>query len=256
MYISELSEEPEMEISGSFISHKFTPLDSYCWDSLELSTLYFSAPEKLNDPADCQIDLGKAFRLARVNQQFNYSHQEEQRFLNFARKIENIAKTCGVFSLCSGSIDGDKERLLWAHYAKNHTGICLTYKIPSTFVIEHLIGCAKVEYTPDALYDALRKLNILGDPDFETEIKPIVTAFLTTKSPEWAYENESRLISFSPGLQACDRSWLSQICFGLRTSDEDRARVQELAANYPNCNLVEAVNLENDLFRLTLRNIS
>ena len=244
-----------MEISESFISHKFTPLDNYCWDNLESSTFYFSAPEKLNDPADCQINLAKAFHLARVNQQFNYSHQDEQFFMKFARDVEDRARTCGVLSLCSGSIDGDKERLLWAHYAKNHAGICLTFKIPYTFVIKHLIGCAKVQYTPDALYDALRRLNISGNPDFDTEIKPIVTAFLTTKSPEWAYENESRLISFAPCLLEFDRSWLSQICFGLRTSDVDRARVRELATKYPNCSLVEAVNSENDLFRLTLRKI-
>lgn len=245
-----------MEPDESFISHKFKTLDDCCWQSLESSTFYFSAPERLNDPADCQIDLVKAFRLARVNQQYNYSHRDEQSFLTFAGEVEKRARTCGVFSLCSGSIDGDKERLLWAHYAKNHTGICLTFKIPYTFVMDHLVGCAQVQYSPDALYDALRRLNISGKPDFDTEIKPIVTALLTTKSPEWAYENESRLISFAPGLLAFDRSWVSQICFGLRTSNADRARVKELITTYPNCSLVEAVNSENDLFRLSLREVT
>lgn len=245
-----------MESSESFISHKFKPLDDRCWRNLESSTFDFSAPERLNDPADCQIDLVKAFRLARISQQFNYSHQDEQFFLKFAREVVERARTCGVFSLCSGSIDGDKERLLWAHYAKNHTGICLTFKIPYTFVMEHLIGCAQVQYSPDALYDALRRLNISSKPDFDTEIKPIVTALLTTKSPEWAYENESRLISFAPGLFSFDRNWVSQICFGLRTSAPDRARVRELANTYPNCSLVEVVNSENDLFRFSIREIS
>lgn len=241
-----------MDQPDSFISHKFKTLDGNCWRSLESSKFYFPAPEKLNDPADCQIDLAKAFRLARVNP----SPREERLFSAVASRIESLASECGVFSLSSGSIDGNKERLLWAHYANNHTGICLTFEIPDSFVVERLVGCAPVQYSHDSLFEALKQLDLSRSPDFDNDLKPIVTAFLTTKSPEWSYEKEARLISFSPGEQEFDPGWLKQICFGLRTSDADRKRVKELAAKYPNCGLIEAVKSENDLFRLSLREVS
>lgn len=244
-----------MPDAESFISHKFKTLDEYCWKSLETSEFYFSPPDKLSDPADCQVNLLKAFHLARFSMDETRSRKAEEWFMRVASDIQNKALTCGVFSLCSGAIDGDGERLLWAHYASNHTGICLTFCIPYAFVNDNLVGCAPVHYSNDALYDALRALDFSRRPDFDREIKPIITAFLTTKSPEWKYERESRLISFEPKLIAFDRRWLQQICFGLRTSDADRQRVKELAAGYPSCSLVQAVESEDSLFGLALREL-
>lgn len=99
-------------------------------------------------------------------------------------------------------------------------------------------------------------MDLSKKPDFDRDLVPVITAYLTTKAPEWKYEGEARFISFDPGLQAFDRTWLKQICFGLRTSDDDRQRAQQLAANYPDCNLVEAIRSEADLFRFTLREVA
>lgn len=244
-----------MEHLGSFTSHKFKALDEFCWRSLETSEFYFSAPEQLNDPADCQIDLEKAFRLARAGLTSTHPLRAEELFLTYVRQVQDHAKTCGIFSMCSGSIDGDGERLLWAHYARNHSGICLTFEIPHSFVMERLVGSAPVVYGQDDLVTALRNLDLTRKPEFEADLKPIVTSLLRTKAAEWRYENESRLISYAPGLQAFDRGWLRQICFGLRTSTEHRARIKELSSQYPNCHLAEACWADEELFRLTLREI-
>jgi len=244
-----------MDESAGFTGHKFKPLDQHFWESIESSSFYFPEPAKLNDPADCQIDLEKAFRLARANQSANHVAQADELFLRYAGEIEERAKTCGVFSISCGLIDGDDERLIWAHYAANHTGVCLTFTIPYAFVIKNLVGTAPVDYSSDSLFDALERLDLSKRPDFETDLKPVITAYLTTKAPEWKYERESRLISFNPGLQIFDRAWLKQICFGLRTSNADRERLRELAKNYPDCNLVEAVRSDSDLFRITLREV-
>lgn len=179
----------------------------------------------------------------------------EELFLTYVRQVERQAKTCGIFSMCSGSIDGDGERLLWAHYARNHTGVCLTFEIPHSFVMERLIGSAPVIYGQDDLVAALRKLDLGRKPEFEADLKPVVTSLLRTKAMEWQYEKESRLISYGPGLQAFDRAWLKQICFGLRTSTEHRARIKELSRHYPNCSLAEASWADEELFRLTLREV-
>ncbi|MGF6785797.1 DUF2971 domain-containing protein [Paraburkholderia sp. 35.1] len=245
-----------MNDSASFTGHKFRQLDENFWKSLESSSFYFPDPVRLNDPADCQIDLVKAFQLARAGQSATHAAKAEELFLRFANKVVEHAKTCGVYSLSCGSIAGDDERLLWAHYAANHTGVCLTFKIPYDFVSDNMVGVAPVEYSTDSLFGALRGIDLSKKPDFEQDIKPILTAYLTTKAPEWEYEHEARFISFHSGLQELDRTWLKQICFGLRTSAADRERVTQLAENYPDCNLVEAVKSDDDLFRLTLREVA
>ncbi|WP_081084733.1 DUF2971 domain-containing protein [Burkholderia cepacia] len=244
-----------MNNGASFIGHKFRQLDSHFWESLESSSFYFPDPAKLNDPADCQIDLAKAFRLACENKTDERATWGMDQFLIFSKEVEERSKTCGVYSLSCGSIDGDEERLFWAHYAANHTGVCLTFDIPYDFVTSSLIGVAPVDYTTTSLFDALRKVDFLKKPDFDKDLVPVITSYLTTKAPEWKYEREARLISFAPGLQAFDRAWLKQICFGLRTSDDDRKRVRQLAATYRDCNLVEAIRSESDLFRITLRGV-
>lgn len=241
---------------STFVSHKFIPLDKHRWSSLESSKFYFSSPESLNDPADCQIDLVKAFHIARKGLGYTYQASELRAFMSFAREVQCKAKTIGIFSLSSGRVDGEQERLMWSHYADNHRGVCLTFEIPTQFVFENLVGCAPVQYSADALMSALRNLDLTRKPEFEADIKPILSSWLATKSDEWAYEKEARLIAFSAGLQLFERSWLKKICFGLRTDMPNRIRVKELVQSYPACTLSEMYVKEDGLFDLGVRDVS
>ncbi len=250
------TDEHTMSDAGNFRAHKFRQLDDHLWQSLESSSYYFPVPAKLNDPADCQIDLVKAFRLARAGQTPTHSSTAEEWFIGLADEVVKKAATCGVYSLSAGEITGDDERLLWAHYAANHSGVCLTFDIPYDFVRNKLVGVSRVVYSTDALFDALRRVDLSKKPDFARDIKPILTTYITTKAPEWNYEQEARLISFDPGLHEFDRTWLKQICMGLRTSDTDRGRIKAIVKSYPNCKLVEAIRDDNDLFRIALQEVT
>jgi hypothetical protein len=245
-----MADEPD-----SFTVHKFRVLNKNFWRSLKHSSFYFPSPAQLNDPADCQIDLVKAFHLARVGKVANHSSRQEEAFLELMRGFQNLALTCGVYSFSAGKIDSDESRLFWAHYAANHTGVCLTFNIPNDFVSKQMIGCDKIDYSTDTLFSALRNVDLSQEPDFDAKIKPIITAYLTTKAPEWKYEDEARIVSNKPGPRYFDRSWLKQICFGLRTSDYHRERVNQLAKSYPDCSLVEAVRADDNLFRIALQEV-
>ena len=108
---------------------------------------------------------------------------------------------------------------MWAHYAKNHAGVCLTFEIPYKFILEKMLGCAAVQYNQDALFEALRRLNPGEVQSFNRALEKVVSAMLTTKSSELSYECESRLVSHRAGFVAFDKAWLRQICWGLRISD-------------------------------------
>jgi hypothetical protein len=238
-----------------FVAHKFRAPNNYLWQSLESCSFHFASPDALNDPADCQIDLSKAFRLARVGLAKEHSDAAERLFLRYAEEVRERARTTGVFSLSCGDICGEEERLLWAHYAANHSGVCLTFQIPYTFVVERLVGSAPVTYSSDKLFDSMRALDLTRRPDFDRDLKSIVTAFLTTKAPEWKYECESRLLSFDAGSVTFERTWLRQICFGLRTSNADKQRIAQLARGYPNTHLTEVFQVDDDIFRLGIREV-
>ncbi len=246
-----------------FIGHKFRALDANCWRSLATSKFYFAKPLQLNDPWDCQIDLRSAFSIARRDAGANAQEVETQwdRFSLIAKTIEEKANGSGVFCLCCGSLcDGDAN-LLWAHYAANHSGICLTFEIPNAFVVKR-VGQISVSYNSDALLSALRALDlspgglaVLTDKDFDEKLSPVIQAYLSTKAKQWRYEDEARIIDFRPGLVEFDRGWLKQICFGLRTSEVDRGDLASIAKDYPNCQLAEVYRAGDELHELRAREV-
>ncbi|TAK99355.1 MAG: DUF2971 domain-containing protein [Aquabacterium sp.] len=238
-----------------FTGHKFRGLNDFFWQNLEASTVYFPAPHQLNDPYDCQIDLMKAIRLAKVEGE-PLSDALQERWQIFATSVTAPAATCGIFSLCAGDIRGMDERLLWAHYADNHRGVAITYEIPYKFV-DTMIGFAPVTYGEGKLLAALRALDLSGRPDFKTVIEPVITNFLTTKAKQWGHEKEARFISFTPGLVRFERDWLRQICFGLNTPPADRAAVIEATKRfgYRNCRFAEVFNADGGLYELDTREV-
>jgi len=239
-----------------FIGHKFRTLNEYFWEGLENATIHFSAPGYLNDPFDCQIDVMKAVRLAKAGAPPLESPIMD-RWQAFAKSVTERAKTSGVFSLCAGKITSLEQRLLWPHYADDHKGVCVTYQVPDTFT-ETLVGFAPVNYCVEGLLNALRDVDLSTEPDFETRIKPVITAYLTTKAEQWKHEREARYISMAPGNVTIERGWLRQICFGLRTPADMRARVIETVrrCGYANCGFAELFHSEAGLYELELRDVA
>lgn len=229
------------------VVHKFRALTDYFWDSLERSALYFAAPDQLNDPYDCRIDLLKAFELARGSGELDIWHPH-------ATKIMQISATTGVLSFSTGDLTD--SGLMWSHYAANHSGVCLTFKIPQDFVVNCLVGQAPVRYGEDALLAAIRALNIEKCTDFAT-LEPVIKAYLTTKASSWAYEEEGRLIAFEPGAMTVPREYLQQVCYGLRTTEADRLKVSSalVAHGYYLCKEVELIHSPHGLFALELREL-
>ena len=72
--------------------------------------------------------------------------------------------------------------LLWAHYAEKHQGICLEFDVG----VEQIGQAQRVVYNDT--------LPIIGPDDFG-DPKALVDAVLLTKSHEWAYEDEYRVLA-------------------------------------------------------------
>lgn len=83
--------------------------------------------------------------------------------------------------------------VMWAHYGDKHKGICLGFEVEDR---------APRQVT----YESSRLERLLGDsPRLGDVTSEVLNTVLTTKSDEWSYEREHRLIvSFNNAAQAPD----------------------------------------------------
>ena len=99
------------------IFYKYQNFSINSLSGLTENYLYFASPNKLNDPFDvASLSLEKQFENLEIN---------KERF-----------KTCSLSKI-------NDNKLMWSHYAKEHTGICIGYKF---LYLPNYIGKEKVLY--------------------------------------------------------------------------------------------------------------
>lgn len=135
------------------IFYKYQNFSINSLSGLTENYLYFASPNKLNDPFDvASLSLEKQFENLEIN---------KERF-----------KTCSLSKI-------NDNKLMWSHYAKEHTGICIGYKF---LYLPNYIGKEKVLY---------KNTNIP-----EKDIFKSIMDYWTIKSEDWEYEQEVRLLHY------------------------------------------------------------
>ena len=167
--------------------------------------VYFSHPASFNDPLECTIPYefvqhGKRCAPDTVLIKKILEAQHGSQFLESDRGIRiNEALPFGIpVENCIVSCFSKSENnpLMWAHYADNHNGICLTFDFPNDFANQ--IGWSQTAVS-----------------DFEGWK-------LSFKYGNVKYRNVRRTLRFCKGIARHDmyfsfpRSWLREITFGIR----------------------------------------
>lgn len=227
--------------SPDLVLFKFRNINKNLIDSLVNSYLYFAPPSKLNDPFDCQVDLD----VSLDNAILKCENEKEVPFLMHLKKGDKIKKVRGDIGICSFSrSDGVLENsLMWSHYADSHKGVCFSYKIPEKWFIEKSFFvplALEVKYGKNLLSSWLIKnaKNQLDRQAFNNDecrltLKEcLLVKSLTVKDECWSYEKEFRAISRAVGPQKIDRSFLTQICFGLNTSESDIKLIRNICLKF------------------------
>jgi hypothetical protein len=118
--------------------------------------------DKVNDP----------FELFAISQSNKTSRQK------FSWLYEHWSKTLGFISMS----ETWSSPLMWAHYGKNHTGVCLGIEVPDGKAMK-------------VLYETSRLQMVLAATKLETAVDDeIIRTVVTTKYKEWEYEREWRLL--------------------------------------------------------------
>jgi hypothetical protein len=109
--------------------------------------------------------------------------------------LKSSLKQTGVISFTSDK----KNILLWSHYANSHRGFAVGF---DTKKLSKAIGELKLESFIKSIYysDKYPKIefefNLFKNPDNMLKFKAIIQS-LTTKSKQWYYEEEVRILTFA-----------------------------------------------------------
>lgn len=196
--------------------------------------LWLSPAENLNDFLDCnpkpiltgskiKIDLAKRRLLREIYPEMpknlikkaasiksNSAFEEEMEYL-----VKSYRSNIGV---CSLSEDPAVPKL-WTDYADGHRGICLRFNDMNVDPQSRLSTTPHFGLAMQVIYQDNRpEIPIFGvDQGYEK-----LTAYVLTKTREWEYEAEWRLIDFHhTGNKPFPPACLSGVIFGKNTSEED-----------------------------------
>lgn len=229
--------------------------------------IWFSSPDDFNDPFDCNIkcqyikdvefeerindEIREEYNSADSNEAFFRQHKNLSMIAeghdvklktNTSKLNENLyntVKDTGVacFSKINSSI------LMWSHYADNHKGVCLKFKTSDT---EFFDNVANVRYT--------EKFPNLGN---EFQYSDSQNFLFFTKSNEWAYEEEVRVLKKPKQLFKFKPEVLDSIYFGAKCEKEKCKEIIELVQKkmaYENVKFFQ-VKLDSDAFKLHFEEI-
>jgi hypothetical protein len=138
----------------------------------------------------------------------------------------------------------EKNILLWSHYAKDHTGICIGFNVHiwgESMNIKVKPGCTNpIAGFENNLLPVIHVNYTTNKPDpynhfIHTREK--LEPYFYTKSHLWEYEQEVRIILMDSLIiknPICiDIAEIGEIIFGLKTSDKQIALVKDIIDHYP-----------------------
>lgn len=211
--------------------YAYRSVSKYLIDSFKEEKLSMSSPSTFNDPFDCPIlellnlygdDLSKLVRAA---------YQDCLKITCFV----NNTKVKPEFDKDNNRIWVRKHKndpaeylneLMWAHYAKNHTGVCIKYHFRNEITMFADEGKGQIAYFRDIEYTSkISNFAKAGAIDLRN-------AFFA-KGKAWEYENELRLLAYDlngigdyASIDA--KESIAAVYFGLKCPTRRRARIMNI----------------------------
>ena len=215
--------------------YAYRSVSKYLIDSLKGEKLSMSSPTTFNDPFDCPIlellnlygdDISKLVRAA---------YQDCLKitcFVNNTRVKPEFDKDNNRIWVSKHKNDSAEylNELMWAHYAKNHTGVCIKYHFRNEITMFADEGKGQIAYFRDIEYTSkISKFAKAGAID-------LTNAFFA-KGKAWEYENELRLLTYDlngfgdyASIDAKDS--IAAVYFGLKCPKRRQARIINILKNH------------------------
>ncbi len=231
--------------------YKYRPINLNTLKILINESLVFSIPDKFNDPFDAKLfykpidtETGIKTFIDNLYAKGKMTKERHDEMLQTIDEWKRLAQSDEEF-LEAISLPEKKEHAriqiccfserfdniqMWSHYANDHQGVCLGFKVVENPAIKSLVGFRMIG--PDNIEKILqvRKVDYRRSPieqidrNKKDDLKQKYLQFLCTKEMNWKYEKEWR--AFFPhkdetSLVKFPMETLTDLIFGLRTSEEE-----------------------------------
>lgn len=230
------------------------------------SELWFSCAKSFNDPFDTAFtynfeglhdELAERWALDAADRHFSDLplHERRDRAMRILAAIRNsptyqqekerefVEDNYRTFGICSfaGSYD---NLLMWAHYAASHTGFCVGFsgahleEIMENYAKQDvLLDRTEVKYSTEAPRpNFFESMLDLGDASH-------VNSFIATKSIDWKYEQEQRLVYLHHVDEALSigHAAITEVILGCRISSQNRDEIVSLCrSKVPHARILRA----------------
>jgi hypothetical protein len=227
--------------------HRYYTIDDKLLKSLSNNYVWFSDPQKFNDPFDYNLSFNFENNTAEeidlllndLNNSLPENHHLKKRendlpairkiwienpklLYQIAEAINNsMAENLGV---CCFS-ERDDIVLMWSHYGNKHRGVCLSFDIEED---KSLFGEFSFAVEYPVTYP---QFNAIKEKEADDYLKRLF--LYATKSSEWSYEKEVRVIrnGGNPphrGAVRFNKNALKGIRFGYQSTLDDRNLVKNV----------------------------
>jgi len=225
---------------------------------LKTERIWYSKPERFNDPFDCDIDItsnvtwDQFAEIIRVEgKDLNKSPAEIEERIRTIRSegpaaldkyrakvrkgvdsVRDILRGQGVLSLSSipDSIP------MWSYYAYGHRGMCIEFHRAA----RNALGSSatrQVHYTTD--YPDVSFMDLFKRPGYLSE------TIVYTKSRSWKHEKEWRVTLTNGDILHDLPGEITGVLFGLRTPEEHKGEVAKLAKDGDGIMLLQAIKVKS-----------
>lgn len=182
--------------------YKYVRFYEHSLDILRNRRIWFSTPERLNDPFEFSFHL-TAMHIGRIPIDK----------VSLEAAVTDM-RQYGVLSLSEIS----DNILMWSHYADSHKGFCIEFERTDSNELGNWDHCLPVLY--DEYLPTFAPAELLD--------KKVVSNILTTKSRLWSYEKEWRILAKKGNQTHPLPGNITGIVFGYRMPVDERREIAEI----------------------------
>lgn len=201
--------------------YSFRRFNEYSLSDLINNEITVAPSKRMNDPFDSIINLWGS------EEQLGKTCKEREHIKNLSKSFDYFR----IRSFCNGNTTRTlKNILMWSHYADEHRGYCIKYKLSKHFIKQDENDCFEHMFLKPIIYRKDKeKVDISEMTTINTDL-----AF-ATKHRSWKYENEVRLIVYNPnkeeafyGIPLDKDSCIEAIYFGCKCEQKTINTIKNL----------------------------
>lgn len=239
-FLKRLLNRDNMQYLYKYTSHN----TEYKYEIITKSQLWFSKVENFNDPIDSKLDYRQQYTSDEILQYWKnflknkpeHPQTIEEILHNWGNNSSFIKQQNRVYSQQKSQMGvvcfsvNPKNILMWSHYANNHKGIVYEFK-PNLFSTSQTSLFQAFPFKVD--YPCSKEYQLLSYAKTGEERNKQFVKELTTKAPEWAYEEEYRMIDLEKsGNKKFNILSLNSIIFGVKTTNDEIDVIKCLCKKY------------------------